>query len=119
MAKVFLVEKTITTDANGDATEYIRDCDGFIHFVQYVKTDYATGVDFVITLDTIGENVWNESNVDASKIVYPKVQNHDTVGAAITGEYDRIYMGSDHLKIVVSNGGANKTGIFRAMIVDE
>ena len=53
---------SVTTAADGTAIAYSPRLAGKIHSIGYVKdgvNGYATGVDFAITTETPGENVWN------------------------------------------------------------
>ena len=110
-------EVTITTDAAGDATGYTAVAHGHILSVRYAKADYTDGVDFTITLEKTGEQVWTEANVNASKIVYPRVAVHDTVGVAATlngtqAMRDYLHAEFDRVKIVIAQGGNAKSGTF-------
>jgi len=117
LAKSYAV--TVTTDASGDATAFISPKlphNDRVLAVIYEKIDFATGVDFTITTDVTNQNVWVETNVDASKTVNPSVGTHDTAGIA-TGARDYIVLASlERLKIVVANGGAMKTGKFTLVL---
>ena len=113
-------EVTITTDAAGDATGYTAVAHGRILSVRYAKAasgNYTDGVDFTITLEKTGEQVWTEVNVNASKVVYPRVGVHDTVGVAATlngtqAMRDYLHAENDRVKIVVAAGGDTKVGTF-------
>lgn len=110
---------TVTTDSSGDATAYTSSAiQGAILNVIYTKTDFADGVDFTITTEDTGQNVWVESNVNASKTVSPHQPTHDTSGTALVyaaaGEPvdTDIYAAFERIKIVVASGGDTKTGTF-------
>ncbi len=114
----------VTTDGSGNATAYSPRFAGKIHSVQYVKDGanaYADGVDFTITAAETGENVWTESNVNASAVRYPRASTHNQAGAAAlfaaggTGVLDKIAV-VDKLKIVLAQGGANKVGAFHILV---
>ncbi|AVX04336.1 hypothetical protein MXMO3_01811 [Maritalea myrionectae] len=106
----------VTTDASGDGTGYIPVSQGRIWSIHYVKDDYATGVDFDITLEATGESLWTETDVNASKSDYPVAPaNLDTGGASTLTEVP-IVAAHDRIKIVVSSGGNAKTGKFIALI---
>jgi len=113
---------TATVDASGDATVYSPYLSGSLVSIRYVKTDYANGVDFVITADTAGDTLWSESNVNASATRYPRTATHSTAGAAAlyaaAGEavLGKIALASDRLKIVVAQGGVSTTGTFHITI---
>jgi hypothetical protein len=110
----------VTTDAGGDATAYTPVIRGTIESVQYVKDDFATGVDFDVTLETTGIVVWDEDDVDASTFVAPRAATHSIVGAAATYDgtrpvLDKIPVAHERVKIVVASGGDTKTGTFRVI----
>jgi hypothetical protein len=91
---------------------------GYIESIQYVKTDYADGVDFTITAEATGETIWTESNVNAAAIKYPRAGVHSTAGVAAvyasggTAVTDRIALGRDRVNIAIAQAGATKTGTF-------
>ena len=49
--------KDQTTDSGGDATAFTRIVNGNVLSIQYVKDDYAAGVDFTITRETTGQQI--------------------------------------------------------------
>ena len=113
---------TITSDASGDGTGYTPAVTGKISTIRYVKTDFANGVDFVITLEATEESVWAENNVDASATRAPRQATHGTDGtaalyaAAGTAVNDKIAAANDRVKIVVANAGDTKTGTFHVVL---
>lgn len=112
----------VTVDAAGAATVYSPSISGKICQVAYVKTDYANGVDFVITADETGETIWAEDNVNATTTRSPRVPTATTAGVAAlyagTGAVNtRISLDTDRVKIVIANGGVSTTGTF-IIIVD-
>jgi len=112
---------TITTDADGDATDYISVDHGRILSIHYAKTDFADGVDFTITSEATGEGLWTESNVNAAKSVYPRVPVTDQVGGGVTYDgtneiYEPIAMAGDRVEIVIAQGGDTKSGTFTVLI---
>lgn len=112
--------RSITTDASGDATDLTPITAGRVHAVYYRKnalTPYAAGVDFNITNATTGETIWQESNVNASAVRYPRVPTHTSTGVAATFDgtrpvLDYPALARDQIQIVVSSGGDTKDGIF-------
>lgn len=112
----------ITVDASGDAEVYTPRIFGHLVSVRYVKTDFANGVDFVVTNETTGETVWSEEAVDASASRYPRAATHTTAGAASlyasggTAVQGRIAIGGDRLKIVVADGGVSKSGTLHFLV---
>lgn len=107
---------TLTTDASGDVTGYTPTVTGPIRTIHYVKTDFADGVDFTVTLEATGESVWAESDVNASATRAPRQATHAVDGTAslyaAVGEpvEDMIVAVRDRVKIVVAQGGNAKTG---------
>ena len=108
----------VTTASDGSATVYSPVFTGAIKTLRYVKTDFADGVDFTITLEGTGEGVWAESNVNAAKTVAPRQPIHDLVGVASLyaalgeGVETEIIAVKDRLKIIIAQGGNAKTGAF-------
>lgn len=113
---------SVTTDSGGDATVYSSDTyNGRIQNVIYTKTDFANGVDFTITTEDTGQNVWVESDVNASATRAPRQPTHDTTGGAESYDgtnpvNDYIWMHNERLKIVVGSGGNAKSGSFRLIV---
>lgn len=108
----------VTTDADGDAEVYTLDgLNGRVLAIEYVDTDLDSGADFTITIDGTGEGLWTETNAGGTdKIVYPKKQNHDLVGAALASNFDYQFIADDRVKIVIAQGGNVKTGTFRILV---
>jgi hypothetical protein len=114
----------VTTAADGSATAYSPYLSGYIHQIQYVKTDFADGVDFTITAEATGETIWTESNVNAAAIKAPRQPTHSNVGVAAlyaaggTAVNDRIALSRDRVEIVIASGGDTKTGSFTILVDD-
>ena len=112
----------LTTDASGDVTGYTNTVTGRVIAVIYTKDDFAAGVDFTITSETTGQNIWTESDVNASKTVAPRQPTHDRAGVAslyaAAGEpvEDHIYVALERIKIVVAQGGNAKSGSFTVIV---
>lgn len=112
----------VTVDASGDATAYTPVVTGRVLQIHYVKTDFANTADFNITSEATGQQLWVQSDQNASAIKAPRQPTHDGVGAAslyaATGEpvEDHIYLANDRVKIVVAQGGVSKTGTFHIVI---
>jgi hypothetical protein len=108
----------VTVDGSGDATAYSPWLSGHVESIQYVKDDFADGVDFAITSAETGEDIWTQLNVNAAVTVRPRAPTHSTAGVAAlyagAGEAvnDRIALGRDRVKIVVAQGGVSKSGSF-------
>lgn len=107
---------SILTDGSGDATAYTPYLSGYINAIQYVKTDFANGVDFTITADATGESILALTDQNSSVKHFPRAATHSTVGVASVyasgGEAvnSRIALGADRVKIVIAQGGSAKTG---------
>lgn len=112
----------VTVDASGDATAYSPVVTGRVLQTHYLKTDYAAGVDFTLTAEATGQQLWVQVNQDSSAIKAPRQPTHDGVGVASLyaagGEpvEDHIYLANDRIKIVVAAGGVSKTGTFHFVI---
>lgn len=115
---------TITTDGSGDGTGYVATGPGgSVLSIRYVKTDYANGVDFVVTDDTTGMAILTVADVNASATFHPRAQVHDTAdGSVVTMDGTRkrvepVPVGAaGRVKIVVAQGGATKSGTFHVLL---
>lgn len=107
---------SITTASDGSATAYTGYVSGFIMAIQYIKTDFADGVDFTITAEATGEAILSLTDQNSATIVRPRAATHSTAGVAAvyasggTAVNDRIALGRDRVKIVIAQGGNAKTG---------
>lgn len=114
----------VTTAADGTATAYSPRISGKIHSIHYLKTNFADGVDFAITAEATGENLWTESNVNAAAVRYPRAPTHSQAGVAAlyaaggTGVFDKPALGNDRVKIVLAQGGNATTGVFQILVDD-
>ncbi len=112
----------VTTAADGTATAFTPQVKGKLHQIEYVKTDYADGVDFTITGEKTGIGLWTESNVNASAVRAPRQPTHSQVGAALlyasggTAVADKVAIAADRIKIVLAQGGNAKVGDFHFLI---
>lgn len=116
------------SDGSQVGTHYTPYVSGYIESVQYVKdgtTPYTDGVDFTITVDATGENIWTDTNINASEVVRPRADTHTTAGVAAlyaadgTAVTDRIAISRDRVKIVLAQAGASKTGTFIITVADK
>ncbi len=113
---------TVTTAADGTATAYTPRLSGYLDSIQYVKTDFADGVDFTITDEATGRNLWTDTNINASEVVAPRAPTHDQAGAALlyaaggTAQAAKIGMGNTRIKIVIAQGGNAKVGTFHFVV---
>ena len=114
----------VTTASDGSATAYSPYLFGYIQDIQYVKTDFADGVDFTITAEAYGRTLWAENDVNAAAIRAPRQPTHTTAGVASlyasggTAVNDKIALSRDRVKVVIASGGATKTGTFIVMVDD-
>lgn len=114
MIRKFTVD--LTTNSSGAATGYTPYFSGYIQAIQYVKTDFADGVDFTITADVTGESILALTDQNSATIVRPRAATHSTAGVASvyasggTAVNDRIALGRDRVKVVIAQGGNVKTG---------
>ena len=115
---------SVTTASDGSATYYTPYLSGFIHSIEYLKTNFTDGVDFTITAEATGETIWTEANVNAAKVCLPRAATHSTAGVASlyasagTAVNDRIALGRDRVKIVIASGGNATTGAFHVIVED-
>lgn len=118
---------TATSDGSSVGTHYTPFLTGYVESVQYLKdgtTPYTDGVDFTITLEATGEDVWVDTNINASEVVRPRAATCSTAGvaslyaAAGAAVNDRIAMSRDRIQIVLAQAGASKTGTFVITVAD-
>lgn len=122
---------TLTTAADGTVTGYSARFSGKIHQIEYVKDTasaganaYANGVDFAVTGEATGINVWTQADVNASAVVAPRMPTHNQAGVAAlyaaggTGVLEKIAFASDRLKFVLAQGGNTKVGAFYILVDD-
>lgn len=118
MSYVQRVEVDVTTDASGNATVYSEYVTGRLSAIEYVKTDFAAGVDFTITSENSGESLWTQNDVNASTVVRPRAPTHSQAGVASlyasggTAVQDKIALANDRVKIVIASGGNAASGTF-------
>jgi hypothetical protein len=112
---------SVTTDASGNATAYSNVVTGKISAVIYTKDGsnaYANGVDFTLTAEATGQNIWVQSDVNASATVAPRQATHGTDGTASlyasggTAVQAPIVLAQDRVKISLAQGGNTKVGQF-------
>jgi hypothetical protein len=112
-------EVDVQTAADGSATVFSPNMNGYIHQISYVKTDFADGVDVAVTVESTGQSVWTEANVNASATRAPRQPTHNAgdgsaalYAAAGSPVNDRIAVAAERLQIAVANGGNGKSGKF-------
>lgn len=112
----------VTTASDGTATAYTPFLSGRICQIEYVKNNYADGVDFTITSEATGATIWTESNVNAAKVCAPRIATHSNAGVASvyasggTAVNDRYALGRDRVKIVLAQGGNATSGTFHIVV---
>ena len=113
----------VTTIVGGTATAYTTDkITGRVLGIRYVKDDFTNGVDFTITGETTGINVWTQLNVDASITALTRAATCDVAGGAslyaAAGEpvEDYIVLADERIKIAIAQGGDGKSGTFHFLI---
>lgn len=107
---------SVTSSSSGAVTAYIPETNGEflqgkIYTVHYTRETLSTAADFTITTEAHSETVWSESNVNASKTVYPRRTINTTTGGSTTAR-EPVVVGQDRLKIVVASGGDGGTAKF-------
>lgn len=109
-------EVTITTDASGDAEVFLDGGTWVIEEIKYTKDDFADTVDFAITGEDSGTNIWTQVNITASVTVRPRAATHSTAGVAAlyaasgTAVNDKILIIDERIKIVIDEGGNATSG---------
>lgn len=124
MASITLIANVVT-DSSGAATLYVSQSGQAsyplppiagvwaVDSITYKKNDFASGVDLVITEHESGMIIWTGTNVDASTTFRPRAFIGDPVtGTVSTTVYDTVNIMDGQIKIVISSGGASKTGQF-------
>ena len=112
----------LLTTNSGAVTGYTPVVTGRIISIQYVKDDYAAGVDFAITGETSGINIWTQVDQNASVTKSPRQPTHDAAGVASlfagSGEpvEDYIAVAKERIKVAVTNGGTAKKGTFHITV---
>ncbi len=108
---------TVTTSTGGAATAYTSQIRGLLDYIVYVKDDFANGVDFTITTEDTGLDLWDEDNVNSSKVHPARQASVLPDGTALTFNgsqvvADRIAIAGERVKVVIDNGGSEKSGTF-------
>jgi len=109
----------LTCDSGGACTAYSDDVGvgGEIKQVKYTKTNFSDGVDFVVTGETTGVNIWTENDVNATATRCPRQATHlNTSGAAAlyasggTAVLAPVVISNERIKVVIASGGNATTG---------
>lgn len=112
------VALTVNTDGTQAGSAQSRKVTGRIDSIEYIKDDFANGVDIVVTLVSSGLVVWSQENVNASVIVRPRVPVQDTAGVDLTydGTYKQVQqvrVCDEMIQVAVTSGGDTKSGVFK------
>jgi hypothetical protein len=119
---VNVYEIEATTDGSGDATEELLIPHGepqLLYGVEWVDGDFADGVDAVLSCtgpSGVKRTLLTLTNANDDAMYYPRELEDDNVGAESTGYTMAIVNGT--LELVVSSGGASKTGKCRVYTVE-
>jgi hypothetical protein len=112
----------ITVDASGDAIAYTPVITGEIRQIIYTKNNYADTVDFAVTVEDTGENIWTQANVTASAVVAPRIATHTVAGVAAlyagggSAVLDKIAVAKSRIKVVVDEGGVSTSGTITIVV---
>lgn len=110
----------VTTATGGGATAYTPVVKGRIASIRYIKdgtAPLASTSDFTITTEDSGQNLWVDTNINATENVYPVVAaNLAGTGAASSITEAPIYAAGERVKIVVAQGGNTKVGRFIVVV---
>lgn len=121
MIRKFSVTVTTGTATGEGFTPWLS---GYIESIEYVKDDYANGVDFTITSDQTGQAILSLTDQDSSGVWRPRAPTHSTAGIAAlyagsgTAVNDKIALGRDRVKIAIAQGGNGKSGTFIVTVDD-
>lgn len=109
----------VTTDASGDGSvTHNVDLMGRIIAVNWEDGDLVDGVDAVLSVVGNGrpdQTILTLTNANSDAWHYPVIQASSNAGGAVTGEYTQPLV-SGFLKLVVSAGGATKSGSMRVYV---
>lgn len=112
---------SLTTASGGGVTAHTPVVTGRVIACIYDKTDFADTVDFAITSEVTGQNIWTEENVTASETVAPRQPTHDNLGvaslyAATFPVEDYYVLANERIEVAITNGGDTKTGAITFII---
>ena len=110
----------VTTATGGGFTGYTPNVTGRIAAIRYVKdgtAPLASTADFTITTEDSAQNLWVDTNINASENVYPVLAgNIAGTGAASTLSEVPVYAALERIKIVVAQGGNTKLGSITVVV---
>jgi len=92
---------------------------GYLHSIEYQKTDYSNGAVLLIDGTTSGQIAWTETAVNASETLYPRRLGHTTAGADLSALAlnEPLLFVNETLTIALTGAGATKTGTFIFTII--
>ena len=112
---MFSVVMEFTTDGSGDATVNVglSNLPRLLYAVEWKVGTAAAGVDAVLsatnTERAVNQTLLTLTDANANAWYYPRTLEDDAAGAALTTTGYMVVNGD--LKLVVSSGGASKTGM--------
>jgi hypothetical protein len=115
------ISLTVVSDGSQNADSETDRITGYLEEIRYVKAaalNYTDGVDFTITGKSSGQNLWTQSNVNASVAKIPRKLAQDVLGADLTGVYNRPLLIDEAVRIQLAQAGASKTGLFEIIVSD-
>lgn len=104
---------SITVSAGGAGSDQTANVRGFFHSVRYIKTDYADGMDFTVTVvnSATTDTILTATDCNASATFAPRMDRHTTAGAAASAN-DQLIPFVGALKVTVASGGTSTSGKF-------
>jgi hypothetical protein len=106
----------LVTNGSQVATGYTPNITGEIVSIQYVKTDFADGVDFVVTGEATNLPIWTGTNVNAAVTVYPVAPAVVVAGTASTLTERPLVVVNERIKVAVAQGGETKSGVVYVVV---
>lgn len=116
----------VTTTTGGAAEEYTPPVTGRVVCIRFTDTSFASTADLTITSEESLQNIWTESNVVASKTVYPLAYGNTVSGGQLTASgailasgsaaFVPIVLANERIKIVVAQGGNEASAVFEAVV---
>lgn len=106
----------VTTAAGGGATAFtsgpVRGTVQMITYTRSTGSPFASTVDFAITTEDTGQNLWTQANRNSTQTVYPLTEgdlNDGTESALVEVQMSAAF---ERLKIVIAQGGDTQSGTF-------
>lgn len=110
----------VTTATGGGVTAYSPVVTGRIAAIRYIKdgtAPLASTSDFTITTESTAQNLWVDTNINATENVYPVIAgNIGGTGAASSLVEVPVFAALERVKIVVAQGGNTKVGSFVVVV---